>query len=96
MNNGLKAKECIVLVDSLQRHYSKLSILNLSKNKMGQDGAKHLAEAVKSMKVLSHLDLCFNEIGDAGISEIAKSLKEYSQVEYLDISGNCIGKSGSI
>lgn len=47
MNNGLKAKECIVLISSLQRHYNKLSCLNISKNKLGFEGAKHLAEAIK-------------------------------------------------
>ncbi len=64
MNNGLKAKECIVLINSLQRHYNKLSCLNLSKNKLGFEGAKHLADAIKQMKVLTHLDISFNEVGD--------------------------------
>lgn len=53
INNGLRSKECVILVDSLQRHYAKLSILKLSKNKLGLEGAKHLALAIKSMKELS-------------------------------------------
>ena len=64
MNNGLKYKECIVLVDSLQRHYEKLSHLNLAKNKLGLEGAKHFAEALKQMKSLSYLNLSENDIGD--------------------------------
>jgi hypothetical protein len=43
MNNGLKPKDCIILIDSLQRHYEKLSVLKLAKNKLGLEGAKHLA-----------------------------------------------------
>ena len=34
-NNGLKSKQCKLLIDSLSRHYPKLQILNLSKNKLG-------------------------------------------------------------
>ncbi|MFS8160435.1 MAG: hypothetical protein ACMG6E_09570 [Candidatus Roizmanbacteria bacterium] len=64
MNNGLKAKECIVLINSLNRHYNKLARLNISKNKLGLEGARHLAEAIKQMKVLTHLDMGFNEVGD--------------------------------
>ena len=47
MNNGLKATETKILLESLQRHYSKLSVLNLSKNKIGSKGAKVLSEALR-------------------------------------------------
>jgi len=69
--------------------------LNLSKNKLGAEGAKHLADALKNLKVLSHLDISFNEIGDNGIIELARSIKDYGMIEYLDISGNKVGKSGT-
>ena len=46
-NNGLRSKDCIVLIDSLNRHYMNLSSLNLAKNKLGVEGAKYLAEALK-------------------------------------------------
>lgn len=93
MNNGLRSKDCILLIDSLQRHFQKLNVLNLAKNKLGFKGAKHLAEALKQMKLLSTLNLSENEIGDGGITEIVKSLNEYVILESLDISGNCIGKT---
>lgn len=47
MNNGLKSNETKILLDSLQRHYPKLSVLNLSKNKIGSKGAKVLSEALR-------------------------------------------------
>ncbi len=34
-NNGLKSKQCKLLIDSLHRHYPKLQILNLRKNRLG-------------------------------------------------------------
>lgn len=47
VNNGLRSKDCILLIDSLQRHYVKLSVLNLAKNRLGCEGAKHLASAIQ-------------------------------------------------
>jgi Ran GTPase-activating protein (RanGAP) involved in mRNA processing and transport len=82
-----------LLIESLSRHYDKLTELNLAKNKLGHEGAKFLAEAIKSMKMLSTLDLAENEIGDQGIAEIIRSVKDFSMLEHLDISGNGIGKS---
>jgi Ran GTPase-activating protein (RanGAP) involved in mRNA processing and transport len=46
MNNGLRTKDCIMFIDSFEKHYQKLEVLNLSKNKMGLKGAIHLAKAV--------------------------------------------------
>ena len=96
MNNGLKSKDSIMLIESLQKHSPRLIELNLSKNKMGIKGACYLAEALKSMKLLTQLDLAENEIGDFGITEIAKVLNNYGVLEYLDISGNNIGKTNQI
>ena len=73
-NNGLRSKECILLVDSLQRHFPKLGTLNISQNKIGIEGAKHLANNIKNLKILTTLNLSGNEIGDLGITEILKEL----------------------
>ncbi len=43
-NNGLKSKDCIMLITSLQRHYNNLQKLTLSQNKLGFEGANYLAE----------------------------------------------------
>ena len=93
MNNGLKSKDVIMLIGSLEKHYPKLTELNLAKNKLGLKGAVYLAEALKSMKLLTHLDIGSNEIGDSGVLEIVKVLHNYGVLEYLDLSGNNIGKS---
>lgn len=65
----------------------------MAKNKLGLEGAKHLAGAIKFMKELTKLDLSENEIGDSGIKEIINTCKDYASLEYLDVSGNNIGKS---
>ena len=94
-NNGLKPKECILMIDSFTKHYLQVYNLTISKNKLGLEGAKRLAVALADMKVLSKLVLSDDEIGDMGISEIINSCRSYCSLEYLDISGNNIGKSSA-
>ena len=93
MNNGLKSKDCIYMIDCLQRHYTKISVLNLAKNKLGLIGAKHLASCLKQMKMLSNLNLSGNEIGNIGITEIVNNSKTHLMLQVLDLSGNSICKS---
>lgn len=72
-----------------------IQTLAISKNKMGLEGAKHLATVLPDMKILSKLILSDNDIGDLGINELITSIKNYCSIDYLDISGNSIGKSPS-
>ena len=69
------------MIEALERHYPKLSVLNLAKNKLGFEGAKNLAEAMKNMKLLTSLDLSENDIGDLGVVEIVKTAKAYGSLE---------------
>ena len=82
------------MMDCLQRHFEKIQVLRVSKNKIGVQGAKHLAECFRFMKVLQILDLGHNEIGDLGMEEIANELSVAPfNLEELDISGNHMGKN---
>lgn len=67
-NNGLKSRDCTVLIESMERHFAKLSVLNLSKNRLGTEGSEFLSNHLRSMKELTTLDLSNNEIGDYGVA----------------------------
>ena len=94
-NNGLKPKECQLLIESFTRHYQMISSLTISKNKLGIEGAKYLSGSLSEMKILSKLVLADDEIGDAGVSELIYNCRNYCSLEYLDISGNNLGKSSA-
>lgn len=67
-NNGLKPRDCVTLIESMERHFPKLAVLNLSKNKLGTEGSEFLSSHLRTMKELVTLDLSHNEIGDHGIA----------------------------
>ena len=92
-NNGLKPKECTLMIESFQKHFGQIQSLTISKNKMGYEGAKYFANAIPEMKILEKIVLADDEIGDMGINEIINACKNYCSVQYLDISGNNIGKT---
>ena len=93
-NNGIKYKEFSLMMDCLHRHFEKIQVLRISKNKIGVQGARHLADCFRFMKVLTTLDLSHNEIGDCGMEEISSELSvAHFNLEELDISGNHLGKN---
>lgn len=94
-NNGLKPKECCLLIASFQKHYQQIQSLTIAKNKMGLEGAKYLATSLAEMKILSKLCLNDNDIGDHGVADILSSARNYCSLEVLDISGNNLGKSSA-
>jgi Ran GTPase-activating protein (RanGAP) involved in mRNA processing and transport len=54
--------------------------LDLSYNSIGDDGAKALAEALKTNSTLTTLDLQNNSIGPDGAKALAEALKTNSTV----------------
>merc|ERR1739842_8047 len=54
-----------------------LQILNLSSNRIDDQGAKNLAEGLKLNRNLISLNLGKNEIGDAGAKDITASLTTF-------------------
>jgi hypothetical protein len=69
-----------------------LTELILWENKVGDDGAKAIAEALKVNAVVAKLDLGWNKIGDEGAIAIAESLKVNAVVTKLDLV--CNGNMG--
>lgn len=58
------------MLGCMENHFEKIQRLCISKNRIGPQGAKALAECFKNMKSLQVLDLSHDEIGDQGIETI--------------------------
>ncbi|KJE97840.1 interleukin-1 receptor-associated kinase 4 [Capsaspora owczarzaki ATCC 30864] len=69
--------------------------LYLSRNRIGDEEAKAIAEALKVNTTLTHLFLGGNQIGDAGARAIAEALKVNKTVTLLSLSENQIGDVGA-
>lgn len=67
----------------------------MSKNNLGKDGIKALAEVLPHNNVLEVLDLSKNNIGVSGASELAVSLKNNKSLRYLNVFNNKIGYDGA-
>ena len=92
-NNGLKAKECVALTESIAGHMEQLKALNFSFNKIGLQGSAFLGSEIARSKLLRSLDVSSNYIGDLGVNEIAKGIANLIHLEQLNLSNNAIGKS---
>uniref|UniRef100_A0A0G4HKE0 Uncharacterized protein n=1 Tax=Chromera velia CCMP2878 TaxID=1169474 RepID=A0A0G4HKE0_9ALVE len=79
--------------------FLSLQTLNLSTNKIGDEGAKALAEALRARALpsLQSLNLSTNKIGDEGVKALAKVLKQTTLpfLQSLDLSDNEIGAEGA-
>ena len=60
--------------------------LNISNNKIGDDGAKALATNLHHCTQLNILDLSNNKIGDDGAIELAVNVHHCTQLGRFDIS----------
>ena len=83
--NNLGVKDIQRLASVLGR-LGKLLLLNLRSNRLGSDGLKSLAPALK--RSLTDLDLAENNIGPDGITALAMRLSDVTNLTRLDISHN--------
>ncbi|CAF1065560.1 unnamed protein product [Adineta steineri] len=60
-----------------------ITTLNLDWNKIGADGAQHLADALRTNKTLTTLNLDWNEIGADGAQYIADILRHNTVTIHL-------------
>ena len=72
-----------------------LKELDLSRNEIGDEGARELAKMLQANTALKELDLSRNEIGHEGAHELAKMLQANTALKELDLSWNGIGHKGA-
>ena len=82
-----------LLSDSLQ--WRCISVLILSHNKIGEDGARTIAHALRGCEVLSVLNLGGNGIQDAGTEALSEALRS-CKLQKLSLASNCMGPSGAL
>ena len=74
---------------------SRIKVLDLSKNNLGKEGLKALAEILPHNNIIEVLDLSKNYMGVSGASELAVSLKNNKTLKYLNVFNNKIGYDGA-
>ncbi|CAF1667628.1 unnamed protein product, partial [Adineta ricciae] len=80
---------------STYQRYQTLTALYLSGNRIGDEGAQHIANALRTNTTLTTLDLSGNEIGDEGAQHIADALRTNTTLTTLHLSWNAIGAEGA-
>jgi hypothetical protein len=92
---SLQAAGAILIASDLQ-FMAVLTTLNLGGNSIRVEGAKAIADSLKSgMAVVTTLALRNNNIGDEGAIAIAEALKVTAVLTTLDLGGNSIGVEGA-
>ncbi|CAJ1016240.1 putative Leucine Rich repeat [Leishmania utingensis] len=95
---GVCCAEALAAALSCNRRYS---VLDLSGNRLRDDGARFIAQLIKRNRTLVHIDVASNDIGHVGGVLLARALLENDTVISLDIgaragtNGNHIGTPGA-
>jgi len=74
-NNQVRDIGVQSLSNALSINRSTLKKLDLSQNDVTDEGARHLAQMLKTNKKLTHLTLSNNKIGDEGVQLLADALR---------------------
>lgn len=70
--------------------------LNLSDNKLGNEGVVYLSEALSVNNILKEIILKANDIGNEGAVALAEALQHNSSLTKLDLQGNRIKPQGAV
>ncbi|CAG9334034.1 unnamed protein product [Blepharisma stoltei] len=81
-----------ILVDSLCDN-SKIKVLNLAKNKLGENAGFLIGKLLQSNISIKKLDLHWNEIREEGAVKLFEGLTYNDTLLELDLSWNSIGRS---
>ncbi len=74
---------------------SQIKVLDLSKNALGKEGIKILAEVLPYNNILEVLDLSKNNLGVSGACELSVALKGNKTLKYLNLFNNKIAYDGA-
>mmetsp|Transcript_24955 Transcript_24955/g.33431 ORF Transcript_24955/g.33431 Transcript_24955/m.33431 type:complete len:113 (-) Transcript_24955:2125-2463(-) len=93
VNNSLRPKEAVIIINSFKHQLSTLTHLNLSKNNLGLPGANCLDDLIQRMRSIKQLHLAECSLSDRGVAAIVARLEDSTALDVLDLSGNQIGQS---
>ncbi len=88
----------VVNMDLLSCLWAKnayLAELNLLGCRMGDAGAKAIADGLRQNSTLTSIDLRYNGIGDAGAAAIADGLRQNANLQSIYLGANEIGDAGA-
>ena len=89
--NHMGNEGTLALAKMLTSPESKLRLLNLRKNHIGDNGCEGIGQALGCNSALEILNLGDNEIGGDGVSRLARGLLTNKALRRLILSGNKIG-----
>ncbi|XP_048018278.1 NACHT, LRR and PYD domains-containing protein 12-like [Megalobrama amblycephala] len=94
--SSITEKQCVILTSALKSNPSHLRELNLSENKLGDSGVKHLCDVLKDSHCkLDRLRLSDCDMTDEGCSDVTSALNSNpSHLRELNLSWNELGDSG--
>ncbi|CAF0804198.1 unnamed protein product [Didymodactylos carnosus] len=87
------SKEEHKIIEKLSSHDTR--ILNVGSGSISAEGAKVIAEALKTNQTLTHLYMENNNISDAGAKAIAEALKTNQTLTHLYMENNNISDAGA-
>ncbi|KAI4878986.1 hypothetical protein NFI96_025801 [Prochilodus magdalenae] len=96
-NSSITEKGCVSLLSALSSNTSHLIELDLSENKLGKSGVKHISDLLKKSDCkLEKLRLSFCSVTEEGYIDLATALKsnKSSLLKELDLKGNYPGHTG--
>ena len=70
VNNSLKPRESLVIMESFQHHIATITTLNLSNNNLSLQGADYLASVIPNMRSIKQLFLNDCHLQDRGVKAI--------------------------
>ena len=88
-NQDLEDRDAIAIAEAIWERTTPIVMLNVSKNRIGSEGAAALAGVLLSPSVLSGLDLFNNNIGNLGASPLFSALcQPTTELQVLDLGRN--------
>ena len=96
-DNQIDDEETKIIFDSLIKLNSKIKLIKIQSNKIGEIGGEKISEFLSNNNTLKHLNLASNKIGSEGMIKICNSLiknetLEYLMVNYCNLCDNCSQK----